>query len=388
MFSKRAFVLLAALGFAGSALAQAPAAKGKPASAAAGDIVIGHVCGYTGPARNDCAEMNAGAQALIEAVNERGGSSGRKVRLLTVDDQFKPDNTVKMIEEMKGKAIALLPTTGSANGAAMVKANTLSMPLVGTIPAPDVLRDWKNPNVFHIRASDREQAERILEQQLTIGLTNIALLVPNNPSGEQLTQLTQAFLAKRNLKLAANAVYLLAGPKVDLEPGMKALKGKSYQAVIIFGPPPIIAQAIKAVKSAGETAQLYAMSYADSQLIVKIAGKELAHGVAISQVMPNISNRSLKLVKEFNDDFAKYAKAKDIKTPPTFFMLEGYVSAKLIVEAVRRSKEASPEGVRRGLESMAKYDLGGYVVDFSPAKHWGSQFVELSLIGGSGRLVY
>ena len=356
--------------------------------AAAQEIVIGHVCGYTGPARNDANEMGAGAQALLDAVNARGGFNGKKFRLFAVDDEFKPDNTVRLVDEMKGKAIALLPITGSANGAALVKANNLAMPLVGTIPAPDIMREWPNPNVFHIRASDREQAEAILQQQVTIGLTKIALLVPNNPSGEQLTKLASDFLAKRNLKLAANAIYLLAGPKVDLEPGVKGLQGKDYQAVIIFGPPPIIAQAIKAVKAAGETAQLYAMSYADAQLITKVAGPQFAHGVAISQVMPNINNKTLKLVKEFHEDFAKYAKAKDIKTAPTFFNLEGYVSARLIVEAVRRSKDASPAGVRKGLEMMKEYDLGGYTVDFSPSKHWGSQFVELSLIGASGRLAY
>jgi len=356
--------------------------------AAAQEIVIGHVCGYTGPARNDANEMGAGAQALLDAVNARGGFNGKKFRLFAVDDEFKPDNTVRLVDEMKGKAIALLPITGSANGAALVKANNLAMPLVGTIPAPDIMREWPNPNVFHIRASDREQAEAILQQQVTIGLTKIALLVPNNPSGEQLTKLTEDFLAKRALKLAANAVYLLAGPKVDLEPGLKALQGKDFQAVIIFGPPPIIAAAIKAVKGAGVTAQLYAMSYADAQLISKVAGPQYAHGVAISQVMPNINNKTLKLVKEFHEDFAKYAKAKDIKTAPTFFNLEGYVSARLIVEAVRRSKDASPAGVRKGLEMMKEYDLGGYTVDFSPSKHWGSQFVELSLIGASGRLAY
>jgi branched-chain amino acid transport system substrate-binding protein len=330
--------------------------------------------------------MNAGAQALIAAVNERGGFNGRNFRLLAADDEFKPDNTVKMVEDMKGKAIALLPTTGSANAAALVKANTLGIPLVGTIPAPDIVREWKNPNVFHIRASDREQTERILEQQVTIGLTKIALLVPNNPSGEQLTELTQAFLAKRNMKLAANAVYLLAGPKVDLAPGLKSLEGQDFQAVIVFGPPPIIAQAVKAVKAAGVTAQLYALSYADAPLILKIAGKEYAHGVAVAQVMPNLNKTSLGFVREFRDNWSKHA--KDPQSEPTFFNIEGYLSAKLIVEAVRRSKDPSPEGVRRGLEMMANYDMGGYVIDFSPTKHWGSQFIELSLIGGSGKLVY
>jgi ABC-type branched-subunit amino acid transport system substrate-binding protein len=142
---------------------------------------------------------------------------------------------------------------------------------------------------------------------------------------------------------------------------------------------------VKELKAHGETAQLYALSYADNQLIMKIAGQQFAHGVIIAQVMPNLNSRSMGLVKEFHENFAKYA---DAKAPPTFFNLEGYLSAKLIVEAVRRSKDASPEGVRRGLEMMGKYDLGGYTVDFSPKKHWGSQYIEMSLIGRSGRLVY
>jgi ABC-type branched-subunit amino acid transport system substrate-binding protein len=379
-------IMLACIGVALASAAPVFAqTKAAPGGKPGGDIVIGHVCGYTGPATNDANQMGAGAQVLIDSINERGGFNGRKFRLLVADDAFKPDNTVKLVEEMKGKAIALLPITGSTNAAALVKANTLAMPLVGTIPAPDIVREWKNPNVFHIRASDSEQAERVLEQQLTIGLTKIAALVPNNPSGEQLIQIADAYLAKRNLKLAAKAVYLLAGPKVDLAPGLKDLEGKDYQAVIVFGPPPIIAQAIKAVKTAGVTAQLYAFSYADAPLIIKIAGKEFAHGVAIAQVMPNISNKTLGIVKEFQDNWAKYSKTKG---EATFFNIEGYISAKLIVEAVRRSKDPSPEGVRRGLEMMSKYDLGGYTIDFSPTKHWGSQFIELSLIGGSGRLVY
>ena len=32
--------------------------------------------------------------------------------------------------------------------------------------------------------------------------------------------------------------------------------------------------------------------------------------------------------------------------------------------------------------------MGGYVVDFSPTKHNGSRFVDMSMIGASGELIY
>jgi branched-chain amino acid transport system substrate-binding protein len=378
--------LLAAGCFAASAEAQT-LAKAQPQSApgAAQEIVIGHVACYNGPVQKDAIELGAGAQVYIDSVNERGGIDGRKLRILTADDQFKPENTVRLITEMKGKAVALLPITGSANGAALVKANVLEIPLVGTIPSADIMREPFNKNIFHIRASDREQTERILEQLTTVGLNKIALLVPNNPFGDQSTKIAEAYLAKRNLKLAANAVYLLAGPKADVAPGLKALEGKSYQAVLMFGPPKSIAELVKALKTRGETAQLYALSYADSKLIIDTAGAELAHGVVISQVMPNLNNKTMPIVRQFREDYARYAKTKDA---PTYFMIEGYISARLIVEAIRRSKDASPDGVRRGLESLRTYDLGDYIVDFSPTRHQGSSFVDLSVIGGRGTLVY
>jgi ABC-type branched-subunit amino acid transport system substrate-binding protein len=349
------------------------------------EILIGHVCSYTGPVAQDAIELGQGAQVLIDAVNDKGGVLGRKLRMVVADDNFKPENTLQLIGEMKGKVVALLPITGSANSAALVKANVLETPLIGTIPSTELVRTWTNPNLFHIRASDRQQTERILEQLVTVGITSIAVLVPNNPFGEQSTKLVETYLASRNQKLAANAIYMLAGPKADLEPGLKALQGKNYQALVMFGPPKFIAEAVKLLRLRGETAQLYALSYADSQMVVKTAGLQLAHGVIISQVMPNLNAKAMPIVREFRENYAKYSK---VKTEPTYFQIEGYLSAKLIVESIRRTKDASPEGVRRGLEQLKNYDVGGYEINYSPTDHQGSKFVDLSVITGKGALVY
>jgi ABC-type branched-subunit amino acid transport system substrate-binding protein len=257
--------------------------------------------------------------------------------------------------------------------------------MVGTIPSPEYVRKWENKNIFHIRASDQQQTERILDQLITVGTTNIAILVSNNPFGEQATKLVGAYLENRKLKLAAVGVYTLVGPKADFTPGLKALEGKSYQALIMFGPPQIIADSIKALKAKGETAQLYTLSFADSNLIVQTASLQGARGVVISQVMPNLNTSTMPLIKAFQSDFAKYSKTKG---DPSYYNLEGYVSAKLIVEAIRRTKDASPEGVRRGLEQMRDLDLGGYIINFSPTNHEGSSFVDLSMINSVGRLVY
>jgi len=351
------------------------------------DIVLAHVAPYTGPLMKDATDIGLGAKVAINAVNDHGGVLGRKFRIITADDHFKPDETVQLVRSMIGKASALLPMTGTANIEKMLKDGVLdnvTLPVVGMFPSPDYLRNWSNRNLFHIRAGDRDQMQKIIEQLTSVGITDIGVIAPSTPFGQTAVSLAEELLQKRNLQLKARGIVTL-GAKIDLEPAVKAVMNKGLAAILLLAPPGISGQFVRELRSRGETAMIFAMSYSDANLIVKIAGKEYAHGVAIAQVMPNPANRSVPLVKAFREDFAKYAKTTD---EPSFLTLEGYVSTRLIIEAIRRSKDASAEGVRRGLEMLHNYDLGGYIVDFAPDRHIGSQFVDLSVIGGAGKLLY
>ena len=355
------------------------------AHAAEQEILVGHVAGYTGLVAKQAAEVAAGATVLFQSINERGGIDGRKLRLIAADDQFNPELTVKLVGEMKGKAVALLPMTGSANALALAKDNTLDLPLIGTLPSPEGVRNPVQKNIFHLRASDKEQTEKILEQLLTVGLTNISILVPNSPAGEQAAKNVEAYLAGHDSKLLATGVYRLTGSKSDLQPALSAVEGKPHRAVVLFGPSEHVADLVKELRARGDTAPMYALSYADSKSIVRAAGNGSARGIVISQVLPNPNSKTLPLARALREDFAKYAKTKD---EPTHLNFEGYIAARLIVEAIRKSKDPTAEGVRRGLEQLRAYDLGGYVVDFSPTRHQGSSFVELAVIGSNGELVY
>ena len=351
------------------------------------EILVGHVAGFTGPVNKDANEMYQGATAAFAAVNDSGGIDGRKFRIIQSDDNYKPDETVKNIKSMIGKVVALLPATGSANMDMVLKSGVLdgvTLPLVGTIPSPDSVRIPLNRNIFHFRAGDRAQLERIVEQLTTVGLTKIGVLVSKNAANAERVAIVEQALQRRNLTLAANGLFTL-GATTDFAPAINALTGKDVQAVLLIGPPGPIADLVKEVRRRGISAQLLSISYADAAHIVKVAGGDQARGFIIAQVLPNLNNKTKGLVKGFHEDFGKYANSKE---KPTHFNLEGYISAKLIVEAIRRSKEATPDGVRRGLELLRNYDMGGYTVDFSPTQHTGSRFVDLAVISHDGRLMY
>ena len=351
------------------------------------EIVIGHVAGYTGPVTKDATEMGQGAQVYIDSVNAKGGVLGRKLRLLSVDDHFKGDESVKELLALKGKVSAVLPPVGSAQFTQVIKEGVLEkidFPILGVIPGVESFREPLRKNLFHFRAGDFDQINKMIDLTTSVGQNKIGVLATDNPNGEQVTAFMTEQLAKRKLKLAAVQKYVI-GPKIDWAPIVKGYQQSQPDVIVLVGPPFATAAFIKEAKTAGVSAALYGLSYTDFRLTAKVAGNQLARGVAIAQVFPNPANRVVPIIKEFRDNFDKYGKVQGV---PSHFNLEGYLAAKILVEAMRRSKDASPAGVIRGLEMIKDWDMGGYVVDFSPTKHNGSKFVDMSIISAGGELIY
>jgi ABC-type branched-subunit amino acid transport system substrate-binding protein len=370
------------------ALALGPAATEALAQKApAKEIVIGHVAGYTGPVTKDATEMGAGAQVYFDSVNAKGGVLGRKLRLLVIDDHFKPDETVQQIAGLKGKVSALLPPVGSAQFDKVIKEGVLEKidyPILGVIPGVESFRQPLRRNMFHFRAGDFDQIAKMIDLTTSVGQNKIGVLATNNPNGEQVAAFMTEQLAKKNLKLAALQKYDI-GPKIDWAPIIKSYQQSQPDVIVLVGPPFATAAFIKEAKSASLGSALYGLSYTDFRLTTKVAGNQLARGVAIAQVFPNPANRVVPLIKEFRDNFEKYGKVQGV---PSHFNLEGYMAGKILVEAIRRSKDSSAAGTIRGLEMLKDWDMGGYVVDFSPTQHNGSKFVDMSIIAGSGELIY
>ena len=101
-------------------------------------------------------------------------------------------------------------------------------------------------------------------------------------------------------------------------------------------------------------------------------------GVGISQVVPFPWNLSARVVKDYQQALA----ASTGKQNYSFTSLEGYIAAKVLVEGLRRAgNDPTRERFVAAMEQIRDFDVGGYIVTFSPVDHNGSKFVELTVIG-------
>ena len=74
------------------------------------------------------------------------------------------------------------------------------------------------------------------------------------------------------------------------------------------------------------------------------------------------------------------------KSEPSYAAMEAYLSAKVLVEGLRRAgPNLTRDGVVQALETMRRVDLGGFEVDYSPTGRTGSTYVELSILTADGK---
>ena len=169
---------------------------------------------------------------------------------------------------------------------------------------------------------------------------------------------------------------------------MKTLVSAKPDIISIVIPAQLAGEFLKAYRSGsgGLPAQLATVSYGNAETLCQVAGEDAARGVVVAQVMPNLGNSAIPVVRRFHEDMAKFGEAG---TRPSIFHLEAYVTTRIVLEAIRRAGPAPtrPKLVQ-ALDGLKHYDVGGYTVDFSPTRHTGSSFVDISIVGRGCKLMF
>ena len=332
-------------------------------------------------------EMRQTIEAYFEQLNKAGGVNGRKLELVALDDGYETDRSVansKLLIEEK-KVFALLayygssPTTESMNkifGPAKV-------PLVGTISGAGTLREpvSANPNsryMFNVRASYADETDAIVNQLVSLGLKSIAVFYQNDGFGKSGLDGVTAALKKHNL--TPSAVGTVERNSVDVAKAVESISKNTPQAVIMVTLSKPTTAFVKAMKKSGQNPMLMTLSPVGAEQLVQDLGAE-ARGIGISQVVPYPWNDTIPVVRD-------YQKLVGGKTGFTYYALEGYLMARVMVEGIKRAgKDLTREKLVGALEGLNNNDLGGYRVTYGGSNRQGSRFVELTVVGPGGKLL-
>jgi len=374
---KRSFLIISALTVLLPGLAAAET------GVTADKIRLGQAAVFSGPAAQLGIQMRNGIKAYFDYVNERGGVHGRKLELVTEDDRYEqpvaPAASKKLIEEHK--VFALLGYVGTPTGVAHLPVVTQAkVPLVGMFTGAEVLRVPFNRYVFHVRASYYDETEKIVEQVVSTGGRKISVFYQNDAYGEAGRKGTELALERRKMKIHSNGT--VERNTVKVQEAAKAIHASQPDAVVMVSAYTSIAAFVREMQKLGSGATFYNVSFVGSKALADALGKD-GVGVAISQVVPFPWGTAVPVVKEYQQ-LAKKAGYTDYN----FSALEGFLSAKVMVEGLRRAgRKPTREGLVEALEKMNDVDLGGFFIGYSPKNRAGSKFVDLTIIARDGKFL-
>ena len=271
-------------------------------------------------------------------------------------------------------------------GTAMVEAflpqvQAAGMPLFAPFTGAQLARVKGARNVFNIRASYADEAEKVVQHLATLGIQRIAVVYQNNSFGKEVLAGAQQAIAQ--LKLPAATTATVESNSSDALAAAQKIADVQPEAVIVgLAGKPALAF-IQGFRPLRRGVSVYALSVLGTTASIKALGSN-ATGIAITQVMPLPSNAVMPVVRDFQQAW----KAQGQTTEPSHLALEGYINARTFAEALQRAgKNPTRAGFIDATWTLKKWDLGGFEINATGPERSASRFVELTLVGRDGRLI-
>jgi branched-chain amino acid transport system substrate-binding protein len=182
-----------------------------------------------------------GMELALDEVNAAGGALGRKLEIVSRDDNGTPGDAVRVAEELmsREKVVMLMGTFPSNVGLAVADlANQRKFPFLASEPLTDKIV-WDNGNkyTYRLRASTYMQTAMLVPEAAKLNKKRWAIVYPNYEYGQAATA---AFKKQMNALQSGGLVFIeQAVPlgKIDPGPVVQALLDAQPDAIFssLFG---------------------------------------------------------------------------------------------------------------------------------------------------------
>jgi len=374
-----------------------PAARANASSAVRGitdrEIRFGMAAPFSGSAKELGHEMKIGIEAAFGLVNEAGGINGRQLTLVAADDGYEPARTADAVRELRDKddVFGMIGNVGTPT--AMVSlpyALEHRMLFFGAFTGANLLRrDPPDRYVFNYRASYAEETDAVVRYLMNVRRVppeQIAVFAQQDAYGD--AGFAGVAKAIRAIGLDAAALLRLNYRRntVDVDDAIAQLRAHRPPIKAIV----MVATYRAAAKFIEKTRDLYpAMIYTNVSFVgstalaeeLMLLGPRYASGVIVTQVVPAVDSYATAIL-EYKSALAKFFPGET----PDYVSLEGFVAARVLVEALRRAgPQLDTEKLVDALEELRNLDLGlGTPINYGRTEHQALHKVWGTELDGSG----
>ncbi|CCD93477.1 putative ABC-type branched-chain amino acid transport system, periplasmic component [Bradyrhizobium sp. ORS 375] len=344
------------------------------------EIRFGTVIPFSGVRKEPARQMKLGIETAFARANDAGGINGRKLRLIAADDAYDPTKTIAAMTQLyeKEQVFGFIGNMGTANNAlaipyALERRALFFAPYSGSAI---VRRDPPDRYVFNYRASYAEETAAIVNYLMKvkrIPAKQIAVFAQNDAYGDDgANGVAKAFRAHG----ITDPVIRYGFPRgtLDVDEAVGKLKAQTkppIKAVIMIATDRAAAKFIEKTHDAVPGliyANISAVGSTSLAAELKLLGAKYTNGVIVTQGVPSVAGYS-SLVLDYKTALDKYFPGE----APDYTSLEGFISASILIQALKQTTPLDTERLVDTLESMQSIDLGlGSKLSFGRAEHQAS----------------
>jgi len=395
-------------------LSAAPPAATRPVGPSASapgvtatEVLIGMSAAIKGTQAGLGTEFYRGAQAYYEEINARGGIHGRGITVVALDDNYEPNpcikNTIQLLEKESVFTLSNYVGTPTLTRALPVikRYAEQGVVLVGNFTGAQPQREAPYADqVFNIRASYRQEMMTLVDRFWALGARSFGVYYQIDAYGRSGTDGVARGLALRGARITAEATYPRQAKFTDdMTPAVSALQKAGVDVVLCTGAYQGCGAFVRSARDAGFLAPISNVSFVGSDAMLallvkhgKTNGRDYTRALVNSQVVPSYDDLTLPGVAEYRALMERHNPAvpEALRDPKytvqrvSFISLEGFVNAKVVVEALRRAgPQPTRASFRQALESLRNFDLGiGAALTFAPERHQGLDSVYFTRVEG------
>ena len=360
----------------------------------ANEIRFGMVGPFTGAVKESGHNLMIGVETAFDQVNDAGGVNGRKLKLITADDGYEPSRTVEAMQRLyeQDKVFGYICNFGTATAeVAAPFALEHKALFFGAFTGSAVLRrDPPDRYVFNYRAAYAEETAAVLHYLVMVKRIRpdqIAVFAQNDGFGDagydgaqrevrrlyagRATDLLRLSY-KRNTVDVVDAVAQIAARRNTLKAIIMVATYRGAAKLVEKTRDEMPGLIYTDVSGVGST------SLADE---LTLLGAKYAMGVIVTQIVPAVDSYATAIL-EYKSELSKYFPGEK----SDYVSLEGYISAKLLIEGLKRSgPQIDTEKVVEALQGLHNFDMGlGTLLGFSLTEHQASHKIWATVLDGTG----
>ncbi|WP_295522746.1 ABC transporter substrate-binding protein [uncultured Pseudacidovorax sp.] len=363
LHSRRTLIAAAACALAAAAL-PAAAFENKDEGVLEKEIVLGSSQPLSGTLAYMGKAVDEGMRTYFDIVNEKGGVNGRKIKLITYDDELKPAKSVanaKLLIE-RDNVLAMVGNIGHAtNVSAYEYSSTKKVPTIGALSISDLTSTPPRELLYVLPSPQSTETAAYIDYAVgTLKAKKVAMLYQNDGWGKPAYDIAVKQLEKHGMKLVeAQSFERFA---TDLTSQVFKLKQAEPDVVVVYALGQEAVQFFRSAEKLGWKPTVFGAGGLNDPKFVELLGKTQSK-LYVASYYDAIEGDN-PAIQSF---FARYTKTYP-KSAPSSNALMGYSAAAVAVEALQRAgNEPSRAKVVAALDGLKDFDQKiGPKITFQP----------------------